>query len=570
MPRKRPDKPPDNLPDNRLRSQLELNDRREQPFHGNREAWQRMTAALHEDRRAVAAGGGERAEKRQHDRGRLTARERVGLLLDEGSPFDELMTFAGWQLYPEAGGAPAGGVVIGVGRIAGRDWMVVANDATVKAGAFFPITAKKVIRAQTIAMENRLPTVYLVDSAGVYLPMQDEIFPDQDDFGRVFYLNARMSAHGIPQIAAIMGNCVAGGAYLPVMCDTLIMTEGSGLYLAGPALVRAAIGQEVGSEELGGAAMHAEVAGTVDYREPDDEHALARIRSLAASYAPAQLAPWAQGRSEPAPPELPEADLTGVLPPEGGSRPYDMREVIARLVDGSRFDEYKRDFGKTLLCGNARLGGFSVGIIANQKTVLKSRGRLEIGGVIYADAADKAARFILNCNQTGIPLLFLHDVTGFMVGKESEHDGIIRRGAKMVNAVSNSVVPRLSVILGGSYGAGHYAMSGKAYAPRFLFALPSARYSVMGGQQAARTLLDLQAAQLRRQGIEADDETLQALHDEIKEGYDEALDIRYAAARLWIDEIVLPLELRSRLVRALEVCALNPTVEELKLGVFQV
>ena len=554
----------------RIESELTLEDRRSTPFHADRKAWAASVEALLHDREELHRGGGQKAIDRQHDKGRLTARERVRELLDERSPFDELMTFAGWGMYGDAGGAPSGGVVTGVGRIAGRPWMVIANDATVKAGAFFPITAKKVIRAQTIAMENRLPTVYLVDSAGVYLPMQDEIFPDQDDFGRVFYLNARMSAEGIPQIAAIMGNCVAGGAYLPVMCDTLVMTEGSGLYLAGPALVKAAIGQDVSSEDLGGAAMHAEIAGTVDYHEPDEASALERVRHLAGAYAPRDLAPWARDRDEPAPPAEKEADLEGLLPSDGGSRPYEIREVIARLVDASRFDEFKATYGKTIVCGTGRLGGYPVGIVANQKTVVRSKGRIEVGGVIYAEAADKAARFILNCNQARIPLLFLHDVNGFMVGTESEQQGIIRRGAKMVNAVSNSVVPRISVILGGSYGAGHYAMSGKAYAPRFLFALPSAKYAVMGGQQAAKTILDIQAAQLKRRGKAADDAAMQALYEEVKAQYDDALDIRYGAARLWIDEIVAPRELRARLIRALDVCAGDADIPPLKTGVFQV
>jgi len=480
------------------------------------------------------------------------------------------MAFAGWELYPEAGGAPCGGVVTGLGRIHGRDWMVIANDATVKAGAFFPITAKKVIRAQTIALENRLPTVYLVDSAGVYLPMQDEIFPDQDDFGRVFYLNARMSALGVPQLAAIMGNCVAGGAYLPVMCDKLVMTDGSGLYLAGPALVKAAIGQDVDSEELGGAAMHAEVSGTVDYREPDDEAALRRLRSLAAGYARPYPAPWAASRTEPRPPEADPGGLEELLPAEGGTRPYEVREVIARLLDAGPFDEYKADYGETIVCGTGRLGGFPVGVVANQKRVIRKQGRIEIGGVIYGDAADKAARFVLNFNQAGVPIVFLHDVNGFMVGRDSEREGIIRRGAKLVNAVSNSVVPRLSVILGGSYGAGHYAMSGKAFAPRFIFALPSARYAVMGGQQAASTLLDLQAAQLRRQGRDVDGEVLEELRREVAARYDDALDVRYAAARLWVDEVVAPRELRDVLVRALEACAHAPVADAYPLGVFQV
>ncbi len=555
---------------NDLKSHLKLEDKRERPFHPNKKAWTELERALERDRGQISAGGGERAVKRQHDKNRLTARERIHKLVDPGSDFFELMTFAGWDMYASAGGAPAGGVVTGLGKLHGRDWMLIANDATVKAGAFFPITAKKTIRAQTIATENRLPTIYLVDSAGVYLPMQDEIFPDQDDFGRVFYLNARMSAAGIPQMAAIMGNCVAGGAYLPVMCDTVLMTAGSGLYLAGPALVKAAIGQEVSSEDLGGAAMHAEVAGTVDYFEPDDEHALQRLRNLAATYAPSELAPWARNRREPRPPAENEQDLLGVVPAEGGSQPYDVREVIARLVDASKFDEYKARYGRTLVCGTAHLGGYAVGIVANQKTVVKSKGRLEVGGVIYADAADKAARFILNCNQTGVPILFLHDVTGFMVGKESEREGIIRKGAKMVNAVSNSVVPRLSLILGGSYGAGHYAMSGKAYAPRFVFAWPSAKYSVMGGQQAAKTILDIQLAQLKRQGAEPDDEALQELYETVKADYDKALDIRYGAARLWVDELVLPRETRARLIRALDACAQNPHTEPLKVGVFQV
>ena len=465
--------------------------------------------------------------------------------------------------------APAGGVITGIGRIAGRDWMIVANDATVKAGAFFPITAKKVIRAQTIALENRIPTVYLVDSAGVFLPLQDEVFPDQDDFGRIFYLNARMSALGIPQISAIMGNCVAGGAYLPVMTDVLIMTEGSGLYLAGPALVKAAIGQEVTSEELGGARMHYEVSGTVDFYEPTDEAALARIRELAALYPPPRLAPWAEGRKAPKEPLYPIEDLYGLVSPDG-SRPYDLREVIARIVDGSEFLEYKGGYGETLVTGFARIGGYPVGIVGNQRLVLKKRGRIEVGGVIYAEAADKAARFILEVNQMGIPLLFLQDVTGFMVGKESEQAGIIRRGAKLVNAVSNSVVPKITLILGGSFGAGNYALAGKAYAPRFLFAWPSAKYAVMGGAQAAKTLLELEVEKLKREGKEPSDEELKELYERIKGRYEETLDPRYAAARLWVDGVIFPHETRKWLIKALEACALNPEREPFRIGVFQV
>ncbi len=536
---------------------------------GDRVAWRVAAALLERQRQELAGGGGPGALARQQAKGRLGARERITELLDPGARFDELMVFAGFEMYQEVGGAPAGGVITGIGRIAGRDWMVIANDATVKAGAFFPITAKKVIRAQTIAFENRLPTVYLVDSAGVYLPMQDEVFPDQDDFGRVFYLNARMSAAGIPQIAAIMGNCVAGGAYLPVMCDALVMTDGSGLYLAAPALVKAAIGQEVDSETLGGAKMHAEISGTVDFRESDDASALLRVRRLAASYAAPELAHWARSRVAARSPAA-DDDLEAILPAEGGTRPYDMREVLRSLLDASEFDEYKPDYGASLLTGTGRLGGYPVGVVANQKSVIKRPGRIEIGGVIYAEAADKAARFVLNCNQAGIPIVFLHDVNGFMVGKDSEQQGIIRRGAKLVNAVSNSVVPRLTVILGGSYGAGHYALSGKAYAPRFIFALPSAKFSVMGGQQAAKTVLDIQVAQLKRAGLEPDDEALVALHAQIKADYDRALDIRYAAARLWVDEVILPGEVRERLIGALDACAQNPQRDELKLGVFQV
>lgn len=539
--------------------------------------WQDALKRLAADRSAVHAGGGAKAQQRQHEKNRLTARERIRQLIDDGSPFDELMTFAGWEMYQDVGGCPSGGTVTGIGQIGGRPWMVIANDATVKAGAFFPITAKKVIRAQTIALENRLPVVYLVDSAGVYLPMQDEIFPDQDDFGRVFYLNARMSARGIPQIAAIMGNCVAGGAYLPVMCDTLIMTEGSGLYLAGPALVKAAIGQVVDSEDLGGAGMHASIAGTVDYREPDDEAALIRIRALADLYAQGDLAPFARRRKDTV--AAPERDLTDLVGFDG-SKTYDVRELITALVDGGEFHEFKPEYGETLVCGFARAGGYPVAFVANQRTVIRKklkaggepglRTRIEVGGVIYGDSADKAARFILDANQAGVPLVFLSDVTGFMVGRDSEQEGIIRRGAKLVNAVSNSVVPKITIITGGSFGAGNYAMNGKAYAPRFLFAWPSAKYAVMSGNAAAKTLMDIQLAALKRAGHQPDDEELTRLYDEVKAKYDTELDPRYAAARLWVDEIIEPNDTRERLIRALEACAQNPEQEEFRVGVFQV
>ena len=467
----------------------------------NNPTWEPLLETMRSSREQILQGGGTKAIARQHAKNRLTARERIAALLDPGSRFEELATHAGWEMYPDP--VPAGGTITGIAQIAGRDWMVIANDATVKAGAFYPITAKKVIRAQTIALENHLPVVYLVDSAGVYLPMQDEIFPDQDDFGRVFFLNARISGLGVPQIAAIMGNCVAGGAYLPVMCDTLIMTEGSGLYLAGPALVKAAIGQVVSSEELGGVAMHSSIAGTVDYREPDDAHALTRIRTLAGLYAEGGLAAWAKRRHATQAPHLEPSDLLSIVSVDG-SKPYDTREVINRLVDGSNtgssFGEFKAEYGQTMVTGFARLGGFPVGIIANQRAIIKKPGKLEVGGVIYAEAADKTARFILDANQAGVPLVFLSDVTGFMVGRDSEHAGIIRRGAKLVNAVSNSVVPKLTVITGGSYGAGNYAMAGKAFAPRFIYAWPSAKYAVMSGNAAAKTLLEIQVAQLQRNG----------------------------------------------------------------------
>lgn len=557
----------------------EETDRSKPSFIANRAAWDALLEDFRSSAATVHEGGGAKAIDRQHTRGRLTARERISRLIDQGSGFDELMTYAGYGMYADHGGCPSGGTVTGVGRIAGRDWMIVANDATVKAGAFYPITAKKVIRAQTIALENHLPVAYLVDSAGVYLPLQDEIFPDQDDFGRVFYLNARLSALGVPQIAAIMGNCVAGGAYLPVMCDTLIMTEGSGLYLAGPALVRAAIGQVVDSEDLGGALMHASISGTIDYREPDDQHAIERIRQLAGLYLDGGSAPWAKRRHKAHTPSLESLDLLGIVSVDG-SRPYDARDVIHRVVDGtddgsSSFTDFKSEYGETILTGFARLGGFPVGIVANQRAVIKKhlsngQAKLEVGGVIYAEAADKAARFILDANQAGVPLVFLSDVTGFMVGRDSEHQGIIRRGAKMVNAVSNSVVPKLTVITGGSFGAGNYAMSGKAYGPRFIYAWPSARYAVMSGNAAAKTLLDIQVAQLERKGHTPDDDELKRLYDEVKAHYDDSLDPRYAAARLWVDEVIHPLETRSRLIRSLEVCALNPVQEPLRVGVFQV
>lgn len=539
-------------------------------------SWQDLLKTLQDTVDRTHLGGGPKAIERQHQKNRLTARERIAHLIDEGSTFDELMTLAGFEMYQDVGGCPSGGTIAGIGQIQGRPWMIIANDATVKAGAFFPITAKKVIRAQTIALENHIPVVYLVDSAGVYLPMQDEIFPDQDDFGRVFYLNARMSALGIPQIAAIMGNCVAGGAYLPVMCDTLIMTEGSGLYLAGPALVKAAIGQNIDSESLGGASVHAEISGTVDYKEKDDLSAIRRIRALAEMQTQKYTAPWAMKRRTPVATRS-QKDLMDIVSLDG-SKAYDVREVLRALLDDSHFEEYKPEYGQSIVCALGWLGGYPVGIVANDRQVIRKKlksdvpglqTRIEVGGVIYGDSADKSARFIMEVNQMGIPLIFLSDVTGFMVGKDSEYEGIIRKGAKMVNAVSNTVVPKITLITGGSYGAGNYAMNGKAYGPRFIFAWPSAKYAVMSGNAAAKTLLDIQLQALKRQGQDPTDEDLNALFEQVKAKYDQELDPRYAAARLWVDEIILPESTRERLIRTLEACVAGP-IGEFRTGVFQV
>jgi len=534
----------------------------------------------------IRQGGGAKAAGAQHAKKRLTVRERLDLLLDKGSQFVELGLWAAYEMYGEYGGAPGAGVVTGLGRVCGRLCMIIANDATVKAGAFFPMTAKKVLRAQNIALENRIPTLYLVDSAGVFLPLQEDVFPDTDDFGRVFRNNAVMSSLGIPQITAIMGMCVAGGAYLPVMTDTVLMTEGSGLFLAGPSLVQAAIGQKTDPEELGGAAMHAEVSGTVDFKEPDDHHCLARMRSLVdkfGSRAPASSSADRFSRTacnaKQDAPKFGIEELYGLLnPAPGASNVYDMREVIARLVDRSEFDEYKEEFGRTVLCGYARIGGHAVGIVGNQKTnqnqvvaMGPSAGakRIEVGGVIYTEGAQKAARFIMDCNQNLVPLVFLHDVNGFMVGKDAEWSGIIRAGAKMVSAVSTSVVPKIAVIIGGSFGAGHYAMCGKAYDPRFLFAWPTARYAVMSGASAAGTLAEVRAKQVERGGKVLSDADRAALYDEIKSTYDAQADPRYGAARLWIDAIIDPAKTREVLITALEACAMNPDVPKFNPGVLQ-
>jgi len=552
----------------------------------NRTALLALLDVVRSEEEAIRLGGGIRAVEAQHGKGRLTVRERLKLLLDEGSELLELGIWAAHGMYEEYGGAPAAGVVTGLGRVSGRLCMIVANDATVKAGAFFPMTAKKVLRAQTIALENRITTLYLVDSAGVFLPLQEDVFPDTDDFGRVFRNNAVMSSLGVPQMTAIMGMCVAGSAYLPVMTDTVLMTEGSGLFLAGPSLVQAAIGQKTDAEELGGAAMHSEISGTVDFKEPNDPLCIARLRSLVG-----KLGSREQGAGNRSAgvfsqiefdavrdaPKYAAEDLYGLMDPDpakAATNMYDMREVIARIVDCSEFDEYKAGFGRTVLCGYARIGGRAVGIVANQKmhqeqTALDGSKRMEFGGVIYTESAQKAARFIMDCNQGLIPLVFLHDVNGFMVGKDAEWSGIIRAGAKMVSAVSTSVVPKITVIVGGSFGAGHYAMCGKAYDPRFVFAWPTARYAVMSGASAANTLVEVKVKQMERGGKMLTEADRRALYDEIKATYDAQADPRYGAARLWVDAIIDPTSTRNVLLTALEACALNPEVAKFNPGVLQ-
>ncbi len=538
-----------------------------------------LLAVLAQQEAAIREGGGAKAIESQHAKKRLTARERLALLLDPGTEFFELGLFAAFGMYEEWGGAASAGTVCGLGWVSERLVMIIANDATVKAGAFFPMTAKKVLRAQHIAMENRIPTLYLVDSSGVFLPLQEDVFPDQDDFGRIFRNNAVMSAEGIPQITAIMGMCVAGGAYLPVMTDHVLMTEGSGLFLAGPALVEAAIGQKYTAEELGGAAMHAEISGTVDFKEPNDHLCLARLRSLVGrlghgSGAPFDRAPYDPQRDAP---HYPAEELYSLLDPDparSSMNTYDMHEVIARIVDRSEFDEYKADYGRTVLCGYARIGGYAVGIVANQKshqpqTSHSGEKRMEFGGVIYAESADKAARFIMDCNQNLVPLIFLHDVNGFMVGRDAEWTGIIRSGAKMVSAVSNSTVPKITVIVGGSFGAGNYAMCGKAYDPRFIFAWPTARYAVMSGASAAGTLVEIRIRALERGGKKLSDAEKAEIKRSIQDSYDAQTDVRYAAARLWVDAIIDPARTRDALLLALEAASLNPEVKRFHPGVLQ-
>jgi 3-methylcrotonyl-CoA carboxylase beta subunit len=523
--------------------------------------------AIAKEEAGLREGGGKAGHERQRKMGRLPVRERLSHLLDKDSPFFEIGLWAAHNMYNEWGKIPAAGVVAGIGNIEGVSCMVIANDATVKAGAFFPQTTKKVIRAQRIAFECALPIVYLVDSAGVFLPMQDEIFPDEDDFGRIFRNNSVISAAGLPQFAAIMGNCVAGGAYLPVLCDKILMTKGSGLYLAGPSLVKAAIGQIVDAEELGGAQMHAEISGTVDFFEKDDPSCLKRLRSLV------ELLPEANGAKASKEPSKPAKNPGAVydLISFDGQKNYDARDLLATIIDEKSMDEYKADYGKTIVTAYARIDGRAVGIVANQRLQVRTKkDGIQMGGVIYSDSADKAARFVMDCNQTGLPIIFFQDVTGFMVGRDAEQSGIIRSGAKLVNAVSNSIVPKITVVVGGSFGAGNYAMCGKAYDPRFIVAWPTARYAVMGAAQASDTVFAILARARERGDKKATHEELEELRDKVKQSYEEQTDIRYGAARGWVDAIIQPHETRDVLIRLLDYVSRPMPKAPFHTGVIQV
>jgi acetyl-CoA carboxylase carboxyltransferase component len=533
----------------------------------NQDEMQLQLSRLQHRLQKIYLGGGEKKIKKQHDKGKMTARERINYLIDDNSKFMEIGAFAGYEMYKEHGGCPAGGVVVGIGYVRGRQCVIVANDATVKAGAWFPITGKKNLRAQEIAMENRLPIIYLVDSAGVFLPMQDEIFPDKEHFGRIFRNNARMSSMGIPQIAAIMGSCVAGGAYLPIMSDEALIVEGTGsIFLAGPYLVKAAIGEAVDKETLGGATTQTEISGVTDYKMPDDETCLDTIKDLMDKMGHFPKAGF--DRVAPKAPQLDPEEIYSIFPAQG-NKPYKTIDILKRLVDDSKLTFYKKGYGQTIICAYARIDGWSVGIVANNREVVKNKkGEMQFGGVIYSDSADKAARFIMNCNQKKIPLVFLHDVTGFMVGTRSEHGGIIKDGAKMVNAVSNSTVPKISIIMGNSYGAGNYAMCGKAYDPRLIVAWPTAKVAVMGGAQAAKVLLQIQMASFKAKGKEPSKEETEELFNKIKGRYDNQTTPYYAAARLWVDAIIDPVDTREVISMGIE-AANNAEVERFNVGVLQ-
>jgi 3-methylcrotonyl-CoA carboxylase beta subunit len=537
-------------------------------FNKNEDINKQLVYELNTRLKKVYLGGGEKAAAKQKEKGKMLSRERVAYLVDKDKPWLEVGAFTGDGMYAEHGGCPSGGVVCGIGYVSGRQCVVVANDATVKAGAWFPITAKKNLRAQEIAMENRLPIIYLVDSAGVFLPLQDEIFPDKEHFGRIFRNNALMSSMGIVQIAAIMGSCVAGGAYLPIMSDEAMIVEGTGsVFLAGSYLVKSAIGEDIDNEALGGAAMHCEISGVTDYKQPNDKACLDSIRNIFSKMGDDNKAGF--DRIKPTPPKLEPKDIYGLLP-EGRDKPYDMKEIIFRLLDGSDFEEYKAEYGQSIICGLGRIDGWAVGIVANQRKVIKSgKGEMQFGGVIYSDSADKATRFIMNCNQKKIPLVFLQDVTGFMVGSRSEQGGIIKDGAKMVNAVANSVVPKFTIVIGNSYGAGNYAMCGKAYDPRLIYAWPSAKIAVMGGSQAAKTLLQIQAAGLKAKGEEITKEKEDELLKQISGRYDAQTSPYYAAARLWVDGIIDPLETRKVISMGIEAANHAPIEKAFNVGVIQ-
>ncbi len=536
-------------------------------FNKNEDQFKQLCSQLKAKAKKTKLGGGEKKIKEQHDKGKLTARERIDYLADKNSPFLEIGLFVGDGMYAEQGGCPSGGVVTGIGYIKGRQCVIVANDATVKAGAWFPITAKKNLRAQEVAMENRLPIVYLVDSAGVFLPLQDEIFPDKEHFGRQFRNNAKMSAMGIVQIAAIMGSCVAGGAYLPIMSDEAMIVDKTGsIFLAGSYLVKAAIGEDIDNETLGGATTHCEISGITDNKFPNDQACLDYIRNLFDKIGASEKAGF--DRAEPKLPKEKQEEIYGSFPSDR-VKPYDMLDVIKRLVDNSEFEEYKSLYGKTILCGYARVDGWAVGIIANQrKTVKTKKGELQMGGVIYSDSADKTARFIMNCNQRKVPLVFLQDVSGFMVGSRAEHGGIIKDGAKMVNAMANSTVPKFTFILGNSYGAGNYAMCGKAYDPRLIYAWPTSQLAVMSGNSAAKTLLQIRVSSLKGQGKTISEEEQKSLLKEITDSYNEKLSPFYAASRLWVDGVIDPLETRSVISMGIE-AANHVPVEKFNVGVIQ-
>ncbi|MCH7410108.1 acyl-CoA carboxylase subunit beta [Belliella sp. DSM 111904] len=537
-------------------------------FKNNEAQNKELLFHLKEKLEKVKLGGGEKRIAKEHEKGKLTARERIAYLRDKDTDFLEIGAFAADGMYEEEGGCPSAGVVTGIGYIKGRMCMIVANDATVKAGAWFPMTAKKNLRAQEIAMENRLPIVYLVDSAGVFLPMQNEIFPDKEHFGRQFRNNAKMSSMGIIQVAAIMGSCVAGGAYLPIMSDEAMIVDKTGsIFLAGSYLVKAAIGEQIDNETLGGASTHCEISGVTDNKFDSDQSCLDAIRNIFDKIGTFEKAGF--NRAESLEPKKNISDLYGIFPTER-VKPYDMKEVIEHLVDDSIFEEYKKEYGKTLLCGTARIDGWAIGIIANQRKIVKTKkGEMQMGGVIYSDSADKAARFIMNCNQRKIPLLFIQDVSGFMVGSKAEHGGIIKDGAKMVNAMANSVVPKFTIIIGNSYGAGNYAMCGKAYDPRLIFSWPTAQMAVMSGASAAKTLLQIKVASLKKTGKEISQEDENKLLDEIKAKYDEELSPYYAASRLWVDGVIDPAETRNVISMGIEAADHAPITEKFNVGVIQ-